>query len=160
MTHIGIDPGASGCIAAISETGVRTLRFQKATDKEIYEFMSDLSLSDTCFCTKEKVWAMPAKNPDGTERGMGAMTSFTFGENNGFIRGILVATMIPYEEKVPQTWQKLFGMKKEKNESQPEYKRRLKQKAEELFPDMKITADMADALLIAEFTKRTHNVKF
>lgn len=158
MIHIGIDPGASGCIAAISETGVRTLRFQKATDKDIYEFMSDLSLSGTCFCTKEKVWAMPST--DGDSRKMGASTSFTFGENNGFIRGILVATMIPYEEKTPQTWQKLFGMKKEKNEAQPDYKRRLKQKAEELFPDLKITADMADALLIAEFTKRTHNVKF
>lgn len=153
---IGIDPGASGAIAALTEAGeVKILRLCKATNKEVYEFLIELSFAYECFAIKEKVWAMPAKNPDGSDRKMGAQTMFEFGVNNGFILGLLTAAGIPFEEKGPQTWQKLFSMKREKTESQTEFKRRLKEKAENLFPNIKITNDQADAILIAEFCKRT-----
>ena len=154
---IGIDPGASGAAVAIFEDGtIKVCRFSKSTEKDVWIFLSDLAMDYACFCVKEKVWAMPATNEDGSKRGMGAMTSFVFGENNGFIKGLLVAAMIPYEEKVPQTWQKSFGMKKEKGEMQPSYKRKLKEKAEQLYPSLKITTDTADAVLIADFCKKIH----
>lgn len=151
---IGIDPGSSGALVAIIETGeIKVLRFSKSTDKDIWDFLNALAFDYECKCIKEKVWAMPATNEDGTKRGMGAMTSFVFGENNGFIRGLLVAAGIPYEEKIPQTWQKSFGMKKDKGEAQPSYKKRLRMKAEQLYPNIKMTADVADGLLIAHFCK-------
>jgi hypothetical protein len=153
---IGIDPGSVGACVGITEDGdIHEIRFGKVTDADIYKFMEMLSFSYQCFCIKEKVWAIPAKNDDGSFRSMGASTSFTFGENNGKIIGFLVASGISYEEKTPQTWQKLYGLKKEKNESQPDYKKRLRQRAEQLFPKQKITTDNADAYLIAEFTRRT-----
>lgn len=152
--YIGIDPGSSGAIVAIIETGqVIVLRLNKCTDKDVWDFLNSLSFDYECKCVKEKVWAMPATNGDGSKRGMGAMTSFVFGENNGFVRGLLVAAAIPYEEKIPQTWQKSFGFKKEKGESQTSYKKRMRTKAEQLYPNIKITADVADALLIAHYCK-------
>lgn len=152
----GIDPGSSGSMTVLDEVGklIGCVRFAKATDKEIFEFMSEVSMGGQIFCIKEKVWAMPST--DGEGRKMGASTSFTFGENNGFIRGLLVGCQIAYEEFTPQTWQKYFSMKKDKGEAQTDYKRRLKQKAEELFPSIKITNDMADSILIAEYCRRKH----
>ena len=153
---IGIDPGANGACVGITEDGIiHEIRFGKVTDSEVYKFMEGLSFEYNCFCVKEKVWAIPAKNDDGSFRSMGASTSFTFGENNGKILGFLIACGIAFEEKTPQTWQKMYGMKREKNESQTDYKKRLRQKAEQLFPKSKITTDTADAYLIAEFTRRT-----
>lgn len=151
---IGIDPGASGAAFALFEDGsYSSIRFSKATDRDIFMWFSDLSIDHKCVCVKEKVWAMPATNSDGTSRGMGAQTSFVFGEGNGFIRGMLVACSIPFEEKVPQTWQKIYGLKKDKNEAQPSFKKRLRERAEQLYPAIKLTADTADALLIAHFCK-------
>lgn len=153
---IGIDPGANGAMVAILETGeVKVLRFGKCTEKEIFEFANDLAFDFTCFCTLELVGAMP---------GQGVSSMFSFGDSVGFIRGILTATQIPFEQKVPRTWQKVLGItprvtgKKEgeTEESKTEFKRRVREKAEQLFPEIKMTNDIADALLIAEFTRRTH----
>ena len=44
-------------------------------------------------------------------------------------------------------------MKKDKDESKGEWKRRLREKAEMLYPKLKITANTADALLIAHVCK-------
>jgi len=153
---LGIDPGANGSLGIILEDGKRyTFRFAKHTEKETCDFLMRCGMEWDCFAVKEKVWAMPAKDADGNERKMGAATMFTFGENNGFIRACLIAAAIPFEEKVPQTWQKFFGMKKDKGEEPAAYKRRLKQKAEELFPDMKLTLDDCDGILISEYCRRT-----
>ena len=153
---IGIDPGANGAMVAILETGeVKILRFGKCTDKEIYEFANDLAFDYECFCILEKVHSMP---------GQGVSSTFTFGNNFGFIRGILTATRIRFDDKAPRVWQKVLGItprvtgKKEgeTEESKTEFKRRVREKAEQLFPEVKMTNDIADALLIAEFTRRTH----
>jgi len=131
---MGIDVGAHGCAAIIKEDlSVEVLRFEKSTDSDIWEWISAKSFEYDCYCCIEKVWAMPAKNSDGSERAMGAQTMFQFGENNGMVKAFITAAKIPVAFPVPQTWQKFFGMKKEKREETPAYKRRLKGKAEELF---------------------------
>jgi hypothetical protein len=159
--YVGIDPGASGSATAIDEDGkiVSTLRFAKATEKEIWEWFNGLNFDYDAVCVKEKVWAMPATDSEGVARKMGAQTMFVFGDGNGFIRCCLVASYIPFTEAVPQTWQKFFGMKREKTESQTDYKRKLKQKAEELFPNQKITNDMADSMLISVYCRKINNQK-
>lgn len=153
---IGIDPGANGCAAIIKEDGnIDVLRFSKSTDLDIWNWLYSQVLCYKCTCYIEKVWAMPAKNPDGSMRSMGAQTMFTFGENYGMVKAFVTVAGIPVDFAVPQTWQKLYGMKKDKGEDQPSYKRRLRSKAEELFPQFKFTADTVDAVLIANFCKKT-----
>lgn len=153
---IGIDPGANGACVGITEDGIiHEIRFGKVTDSEVYKFMEGLSFEYSCFCTIELVGAMP---------GQGVSSLFAFGFNTGKLHGFLIASGIPFEQKVPRSWQKALGItprfKPKKGESgteetKPEFKKRLKQKAEQLFPKSKITTDTADAYLIAEFTRRT-----
>lgn len=152
--RIGIDPGANGACVALYEDGkIEEVRFGKSTNKEIWLFFEDIAFHDA-FCVLEQVGAMP---------GQGVNSMFTFGKNVGFVIGLLVASGIAYQETVPRSWQKALGITprykpKQGNsgteETKPEFKKRLKQKAEQLYPSHKITTDTADALLIAEFCKR------
>jgi hypothetical protein len=152
--YIGIDPGAQGCIVALVENEQpRILRFGKATEKEIWEFFNDLSFSFECKCIMELVGAMP---------GQGVASMFSFGDSVGFIRGLLTAAGIPFEKKVPRTWQKALGITPRETgkngateESKTDFKKRVREKAEQIFPQVKMTNDVADALLIAEFCRRT-----
>jgi crossover junction endodeoxyribonuclease RuvC len=156
--YVGIDPGASGAVVVIPEDGSepRILRFGNSTEKQIWDFINSIAFDYECFCTLELVGAMP---------GQGVSSMFSFGDSVGFIRGLLTAASIPFEKKVPRAWQKVVGItprvtgKKEgeTEESKTEFKRRVRSKAEQLFPKVKMTNDIADALLIAEFTRRTRN---
>lgn len=158
--YIGIDPGAAGCAAIITETGdVKLCRFMKATEKEVSEFLNEAAFDYECKAVLEQVGAMP---------GQGVSSMFNFGDSYGFVRGLLVAHGIPYETKVPRTWQKALGIAPRlierneqkqivKEESKVEFKRRLKEKAEQMFPQIKILNDTADAILIAKFTQLINN---
>ena len=151
---IGIDPGKSGGIASWdnSHSGYGdsfTVDKMPATEMDIASVFAEFCLTD-CHAYIEKVHAMP---------GQGVTSMFTFGQGYGFLRGCLVAHGIPFEEVTPRTWQKSFGMKKSKTESQTQWKNRLKGKAQQLFPHLKVTLATCDALLICEFGRRlrTHD---
>jgi hypothetical protein len=74
---------------------------------------------------------------------------FKFGMGYGFIQGALMTLGARIELVAPQAWQKAMGCltKGDKNVS--------KRRAQELFPTLKVTHATADALLIAEFNRRT-----
>ena len=82
---------------------------------------------------------------------MGVVSSFSFGRGYGNLEMALTAAGIPFERVRPQVWQKALGCmtKGDKNVS--------KRKAQELFPQLKITHATADALLLAEFGRRAQN---
>lgn len=151
-----VDPGKTGASVFICEDGtIKQIRFGKSTQQDIWKFFQQISFDYECFVTCELVGAMP---------GQGVSSMWTFGMNTGFIHGLLTAAEIPFELKVSRSWQKELGItprfKPKKGEpgteeTKPEFKKRLKQKAEQLFPKEKITTDNADAFLIAEFTRRT-----
>lgn len=152
--YIGIDPGSSSggmCIIGVPDdkdliTYYRTIEFKKETEKDIFDTLHFHRMPKNNFVKAiiEKVHSMP---------GQGVSSSFKFGQNYGFLKGILTALSIPYEEVTPQRWMKYYGMKKNKEESKTEWKRRLRQRAEQLFPNVKITANTADAILIANYCK-------
>ncbi len=154
---MGIDPGSSsGCIVVLDENGqfVGNIRFANSTLKQVNDFVRDAAWEFDLNCLVEQVNVMP---------GEGVSSAFTFGKNNGFIEGILIAHGIPYETKIPRSWQKLFGIqarfKSKKGETgteetKTEFKRRVRGYAERLFPNVKITNDVADALLIAEACRK------
>lgn len=157
--NIGIDIGSNGAAVCISEYGhVHICRFNKHTPKEIYDWFNGMAFDYDCFAIIELVHSMP---------GEGVASSHQFGFNSGLIEGFIIACHIPFEKKTPQTWMKFYGMKreivrengkevKEKSESKTDYKKRLRNKAEQLFPMVKMTNDIADALLIANFCKEVN----
>jgi hypothetical protein len=83
---------------------------------------------------------------------MGVKSAFTFGEGYGRLQMALTALGIPYERIRPAMWQKAMGCltKGDKNVS--------KSRAQELFPSIKVTHAIADALLIAEHNRRTATI--
>ena len=156
--YLGVDPGKSGGMGIIDGRGkaMNHFKFGSATERDIFEFITrnyPAGETEIAFAWLEQVNAMP--NPM-TGKGMGVSSAFKFGDAYGFIRGILVASQIPFDRKTPRTWQKVLGIpKRGKNESTTQFKNRTKQKAQELFPTEKMTHAIADAYLIAEACRRS-----
>jgi|TARA_R110002110_G_scaffold80234_4_gene209109 hypothetical protein len=136
---MGLDPGKSGGIALISEDGEQAIA-QKVTDSErdLWLFFKEYS-SEVQFAKLELVHSSPQ---------MGVRSAFSFGGSYGFLRGILIASEIPFDEVRPQKWMKHLSCLTggDKNVT--------KRKAQQLFPKLKITHAVADALLIAEYCRQ------
>ena len=80
---------------------------------------------------------------------------FNFGHNFGMLEGLLIGAGIPYDRVTPQKWQKEFGLYRLPDETKTAKKNRHKELAKELFPTLNVTHATADALLIAEYCRRT-----
>ena len=78
----------------------------------------------------------------------GVASTFKFGQSFGFLQGILIAAEIPFELVTPQKWQRYLGCRTKGD------KNITKARAQELFPDIKCTHAVSDALLIAEYGRR------
>ena len=142
MIYIGIDPGKKGAMAVICEGGLVSITpFYQDAYKSLLRAVNGPSVA--CL---EHVGAMP---------GQGVTSMFHFGENFGYIKGLLEAFEIPYELVRPQKWKKEFSITGEKNSSIEVCNR--------LFPgvDLRRTErcrkdddGLAEALLMAEYARR------
>jgi hypothetical protein len=156
-TYLGLDPGSSGGIAALRGGAVRLAALDKLSAHDLWAWVREYGRGDlrplhsaaSSFAVLEKV--------GGYVGGAHARGShmFTFGTSFGMLRMALVAASIPFEEVPPQKWQKEFGLRKTKGETDTSWKNRLKSRAQQLFPSEKITLATADALLMAEYCRRT-----
>jgi len=146
-TIIGIDPGKLGGIAILWNNGDYDAVKMPDTERDTYDaIMRAKRLSDrpsNVFAYIEDVHAMPKQ---------GVSSTFKFGRGLGLLRGFLIASGIPFERVSPMRWQKYLGCltKGDKNVT--------KAKAQELFPDLKITHAIADSLLIAEYGRRVRTL--
>lgn len=141
---IGIDPGKSGGLALLAADG-RVIDVVKmpATECDLFETLEEWGLGGEdgrIWATLEFVRSSPQ---------MGVTSAFTFGRGYGALRMALIAAAIPFEEVTPAKWQNAMKCrtKGDKNVS--------KRRAQELFPGQKVTHAIADALLIAEYGRRT-----
>lgn len=156
MRIIGIDPGGSGGMAFFMPEVYAPIvhKFDGMTEQDIATELEEFNLGRgdaNVHCYLEKVGAN--RGPAG--RAQGATSMFTFGQSYGLLRGILVALHVSFEEVTPQRWQSLFSLKRtDKEESITDKKNRHKAKAQQLFPTIKVTHAIADALLIAEYGRR------
>ena len=158
---IGIDPGRDGAMAILGYRDTPILiPFSEAeyanqlrrldpyagsvAEAELNAVMGVRKVEP--FCVVEHVNAMP---------GQGVTSCFSFGQNFGFILGLLTAFRIPYELVRPQKWKKEFSCTSDKNTSISVAKR--------LFPGVDLrrtercTKDhdgKAEALLMAEYCRR------
>jgi len=136
---MGIDPGKSGGIALISPEGDRYLAWKiPQTERDLWDLFSKIK-EQTKFALIEHVHSTPQ---------MGVRSAFTFGQGYGTLRGLLIASEIPFDEVRPLKWMTHHRCKTggDKNVS--------KRKAQQLFPKLKITHAIADALLIAEYCRQ------
>jgi hypothetical protein len=147
--YIGVDPGASGGLAAFLPSGrVQTIKMP-ATERDIYDWFYPWEYTDAA-AVIEKVGGYIGTGQPGS-------AMFKFGTGYGGLRMAMIANGIPFEEITPQKWQRALGITpKKKEESKTQWKNRLKAVAQQLFPHVIITLATADAILIAEYCKRKH----
>lgn len=148
MIFIGIDPGKSGALMAINEK--RAIVCSRPYGREEYiNALTHMNKHFDCHCVVEHVGAMPKQ---------GCVSMFNFGENFGFIQGILETIGMPYELVRPQKWKRIFSCTSDKNTS-IEVARRLFPEAKLLRTDRCKKPDdgMAEALLMAEYARRIQN---
>ena len=146
MYYLGIDPGESGAAVLIksgkSKTEVERIFIFKG--KSIFEIgvaIDDMEWN-IASCALEQLHAYPKR---------GSIGNFKLGRHYGMLQAFLTACEIVYEDVLPRVWQKALGCLTGGN------KNVTKKKAQELFPDVKVTHAIADALLLAEYARRKCN---
>ena len=150
MIYIGIDPGSvSGGMAWVYNSSCECLRFKDLTDKELCLKIKSLkSYPGRSVCVIiESVHVFP---------GQGVVSSSKLVGNFYMLKGMLMALDIPFKEVSPQKWMSYYNMKKDKSETRTQWKRRLRQKAQEIYPNVSIVNETADAILIAEYCKNNY----
>jgi crossover junction endodeoxyribonuclease RuvC len=166
MVFVGIDPGLQGAIAFVdsevpgqmSSLGARVfdmpvIKIGKRHDYVVPNLVSffldkrgESPLADVLVGI-ESLHAMPSSMCSG-------VGNFSLGRSSGVFEGIFASLHIPFQKIPPQRWKKVMldGLPKEKGSSVVVAKR--------LFPGVSLSRvkdhGRADALLIAEFCRRTY----
>lgn len=142
LMYLGIDPGANGCVVAVTVDGAIRHRFnlKDKTPRDIAEFIDGIRHS-----VGEAVIERVSSSPQ-----QGVVSAFSFGRSYGMLIGLLAAYEIPYREVTPQKWQQEMQCRSggDKNVT--------KNAAQKRWPSDKFTHANADATLIAEYCRRTH----
>ena len=147
--YIGIDPGKSGGIMVIDETGEATAYKcpEKVLDMSIlFKLIIGHTAPDNVELLMERVWARP---------GNAVRAAFTYGVNYGQWLGIAASHEIKMYTVLPNNWIKWVGCPKALPVA--DRKRWLKAKAKELYPELnKVTLATADAILITHYGKEEY----
>lgn len=161
--YIGIDPGQNGGLASmlVCETSIDVGSIpMPSSERDVWQWFRDFqflwgkSQSVSMTACIEKVHSMPEQ---------GVASSFKFGMGYGFLLGCLTAAGIPFETVTPQLWQKSLSIPpRKKTETQPQFKNRLREHAQRLYPSLEIWSEprskgrqlaISDALLICHYCK-------
>ena len=151
---IGIDPGASGAIALITQTEVKALEFSSATlhgyREQIIEWNHEYEIQGAGL---EKVHAMP---------GQGVTSMFSFGQRYGELIGLAVALQLPITLVTPKEWQSLLKIKTTDKLTKPQRKKEIAKAVSLIFPQAYslitgskggIKDGVSDAISIAYYIK-------
>lgn len=159
MKHfLAIDPGASGGLAWNSFVELSCDKMPK-TEKEIVNLICGLTFERPTVVL-EQVGGFIGKGQPGS-------SMFSFGENFGLIKGIVLTLGLELITVTPQRWQRatIPGKKKDFNYEavlskgkrkgqvviKNSWKENLCNHASAMFPDLQVTKQTADALLILNY---------
>ena len=149
MIYIGVDPGKSGAWARIRTypNGQVDVMVFPWDDAAFVDFMRDEPVEmENIVAAVEKVSARP---------GNGSVSMFHFGENFGYIQGVLSACGIPYQLVPPRKWKAVYSLDNDKKKSIETCHR--------LFPGVSLKRtdrckvddnNIAEAVLLAEYARR------
>jgi hypothetical protein len=153
---IAIDPGKAGGIAVFSVDSKELIEAipMPETPQMILNFFKRYQNNSRCYL--EKVGGIPGQG--------GASSMFNFGKGFGWLEMALISCRIPTTEVTPQKWQKELQLGSKGKKSTTEWKAKLMQRAQQLWPsaerqfNFKYKKDwlaISDALLILEYARLT-----
>lgn len=144
---LGIDPGKTGGMALLNQHGdpIELFKMEGKTETDAMDFIEwCISLVDELTATLEKISSSPLHQmPVGV-----VIKRMPLVQSWGVLWGILTALRIQRQQVAAADWQKAIGCLT-KGDKKVSYR-----KAQELFPETKVTHWNADALLIAEHCRR------
>ena len=145
-TVIAIDPGVSGGVAIRWHDG-------SVTSCPMPKVIEDLG---GILYGIVPPYRVVLENVGGFVKGRGAPGSamFSFGANWGFIRGFCIGAHIPVELVTPQRWMKDMGCGTKGERTDSQWKNALKGMAMRAHPQLKVTLQTADAILIMDWALR------
>lgn len=145
---IAIDPGKNGGLVLRQANEIISVDAMPSTCMDLTELLEhykalSIQSNETLTAYIEVVHAMP---------GQGTVSMFTFGQGFGHLEQALADFRIRTVKVQPHAWQTALSLSS-KGKTKREHKNVLKQKAQELFPNVKVTLGNADALLISEYAQ-------
>ena len=154
MRFIGIDPGKTGHIAIIDETG-EFLHDSKMPliDGELACSVMEAHLLGARCVALEQVQAMPG----GGVRRPGIVSTFNFGKIFGETLACAKMCSVKILRPRPQEWQKLIYGGRKKGQDPKEVSRAVAAERHPSIADRfqtKVSAGLADALHLAEYARR------
>lgn len=159
MIFIGIDPGLSGAIAAVTTNGHAAVWDMQTILKGYGSVKSEVNAAALFAClnrlvnNEDRDVAVAALERVNSMPGQAASSTFSLGDSFGVARACLACAAVPTQYVTPQTWKKHFGLSKEKEEA--------RSLAIKLYPTVELHlkkyVDRAEALLIATWLKEKYN---
>lgn len=153
MQILGIDPGSSGAIAVLTESGkfidvqdMPTVAANKSSNRQM------VSPIDLAKLIRNQMVNAPADVVAITEGvnampGQGVSSVFAFGKSYGILLGVLAALGISTHIVSPQRWKSFYSLGREKDQS--------RELAQRMWPDaplnLKKHHGRAEALLLAKY---------
>lgn len=162
---VGIDVGSKGFISLMTSYNIRYFAISDNDKYQLSNIFAEIKKDyPNVVCAMEEIHAIHNSS---------AKATFSFGEINGLLKGLLIANKIPYHLVAPKTWQaemwdnkdKVYeikqtskGSKKSVNTKQTSFNT-----AKRLFPEedlrrtpkcSKLDDNKCDSLLIAEYARR------
>ena len=151
--RIAIDPGKTGAIAVMDWDKRVWVESMPATPRDTYDRLSELSTlarhaeASVCAHIEQVGLYFPGKNPQDDQKRMGALLKLR--QHLGELHGFMYALRIPFRDVMPRSWMKRVVTKLPKGGSASSVKarkHRIKEVMQELYPDVKVTQQNADAL--------------
>ena len=147
--YIGIDPGAGGGIAVIDEEdNIKAYKCPQSSEDMalLFEVLIGNSPPESIRLLMERVWARPTN---------AVRAAFSYGVNYGQWLGISSSHEIKMNTVIPTEWIRWTGCPKALKSVIR--KRWLKEKAQELYPEIKrVTLKTSDAILITRYAKEEY----
>jgi len=143
MNAFAIDPGASGGIAYYSD-GWASCDAMPDTVVDLADKLRRLFVAGNQTCVLEEI---------PLHAGPNAAAMIKLGIRYGECRGILATLGVKVVTLPPKKWQAALGLGVKASHG-ARWKAHLKERSQALFPHLKVTLKVADALLILEAAKR------
>lgn len=139
--YIGVDPGESGATVIYDGASILAdISHQETEQDYVDQLYTHLHGRDN-FAVIEKVASSPEQSPS---------RAFNFGESFGKLKQVMADLKIKRKYVSPEVWQTFLKCKTKGD------KKVTKRKAQELFPEHKITHANADAILIAVYAHESN----
>lgn len=142
---IAIDPGASGGMVSAGLALIATS--MPKTERDIVDFIKSDSNGIHATAYLEDLVKYAGRN-------MPSSSMAVYASNWGIVKGCLLTLNYRIVLVPPKKWQAALGLGTAKGLTKTQWKNKLKQKAQELFPQLPVTLSTADALLIYEAARR------